>query len=342
MRSKVSVKRSPPKSRFEISIRELEARLAKSELPRTQRRVLDHALEALHEDDRALWVDVPWSELERGALASDSARTAALVFTKPLLLQHALLLRHDKMLGVEQKRDHQIYVFLEAVRARDLCSVPDTLAIFAKGLTVKRLASFESPDGHAEVAGHLKAPMVLANVAGGGVRVAPGTHIEVGAYARQIRGLPKGTSAVKHASLRALLPFLEDDGDHEGEDPWAIAFDLVESGRPFPKNTKKRGQKDAARKQAVPSVRGKTFAFTGKIADRWITMAMAKDSVVYGGGKVATTITPDVDYLVVGDKASPLIGTGPKTAFFERAEQLNARGAKIMIVREEYFFAMKK
>jgi len=326
------------KSRFEIGVAELRTRVAGADLPKGPRAVLLHALKHAREGDVAQWVDVPFAKLDRKELrAADPARTVAMVFTKPFVTKDALLLT-DSYLGGRAQRDGMAYLFLEEVRARDVCSVPETLAIFAKGLVVKRLASFDSPDGHAEVAGRLVAPYVVSNVSGGGLYLAPGTAVEIGAYARFVKGLPRGTTTVKHDTLREMLPFLDEDA--EDVDAWELMLELVETGKPFP--TMKQAAAAAKAKAKLPSVRGKTFAFAGKIAFAYATMKTAKDCVTHGGGKVASTVTPEVDYLVIGDVKSALLGEGPKTELHRKAEALNAKGARIAIVREDVFWDLKK
>jgi hypothetical protein len=86
--------------------------------------------------------------------------------------------------------------------------------------------------------------------------------------------------------------------------------------------------------------RGKKFLFTGKLST--ISRDIAKQRVAYLGGKVASSVSKDLDYLVVGDDGSPLYGAGIKGEKLVAAEKLIASGAKLQIISENAFLTMAK
>ncbi len=210
-----AVAKGPKPSRFAVPLAVLRDRLFASDIP-AKRWGLSKALEfarILESEPNALglWIDEPWDKLSPKDFRTPPNDVVAAVFTKPVQTQRSLVLRDQDLFGFRGDRDGFTFVFLDAVRARDLCQVPDALAIFARGLTVARLASFDGGDCSTTIAGHLKAPYVLSGVGGGWANIEPKTVVEVGAYASYIRGLPKGTKALKHRSLEAMLPFLAEE-----------------------------------------------------------------------------------------------------------------------------------
>lgn len=82
----------------------------------------------------------------------------------------------------------------------------------------------------------------------------------------------------------------------------------------------------------------KTFLFTGKLAT--MTRAEAQKKVEGGNGKSAGSVTKTLDYLVIGDDGSPLLGDGSKSSKHKKAESLNADGSNIAIISETAFLQM--
>ena len=83
---------------------------------------------------------------------------------------------------------------------------------------------------------------------------------------------------------------------------------------------------------------GKTVVFTGGMAvmDR----KTAQKRVQALGGKCPSGVSADLDYLVVGDEGSPLIGDGEKSTKHKAADKLIAKGAKVKIISETDFLKM--
>ncbi|NOJ80395.1 BRCT domain-containing protein [Myxococcus xanthus] len=310
-----------------LTVGEALDRLAGLNLPRPARAALKGA--PLGRTDPALWVAKP------SRVTCPSPGPALVVVSGTVTTTRAVVLRTRDIFGFDAARDGIVYVFLGPVRARDVCVVPDTLAIFAGGLRADRVACFDAPDAHTFVAKSLAAPYVVSRTSGGGVDVESGAKVRIGACAGKVAGLPRDVKPKKHASLGAMLPFL---GDDEREDPWERVVDFAASGRAFPKTNAAMAKK----KTKTSDVRGKTFFFTGRLASRYATMKDAQRIVEIQGGTLATKVSKDVDFLVVGDNRSPLLGQGPKSKPLLEAEALNARGAQIVIVREDVFWDMKK
>ena len=70
---------------------------------------------------------------------------------------------------------------------------------------------------------------------------------------------------------------------------------------------------------------GASFLFTGKLAT--MQRKEAEDKVRRAGGTAASSVTPKLHYLVIGDEGSPLYGHGKKGAKQLKGEELNAAGA---------------
>jgi hypothetical protein len=284
-------------------------------------------------DALGLWIDEPWDTLSPKDLRAPPTKIVAAVFTRPINTKRSLVLREQDLFGFRAERDGTFTaVFLGPVRARDLCQVPETLAVFAKGLTVDRIASFDGGDSHTAIGGRLKAPYVVSGVGGGWAELERKTVVSIGDYARYIRGLPKGTKAVKHRSLAAMLPFLAEEAKESAA--WEVIDSFIESDREIPK---KRAFKVTPRRPN--ELRDKTFVFVGRMG---FPGAMVREIVEHNGGIVATAVTPAVNYLVISDAKSALLGAGPKRKAHLTAEALNKKGASIAIIREERFWKLKK
>jgi photosystem II stability/assembly factor-like uncharacterized protein len=85
---------------------------------------------------------------------------------------------------------------------------------------------------------------------------------------------------------------------------------------------------------------GKSFCFTGKL--KRMTRAQAKTRAEQLGGVSKSSVTKDLDYLVVGDEGSPLFGAGKKGSKIIAAEKLRAAGASLQIISETVFGGLKK
>lgn len=328
--------RPPKPGPYQVSLATLRDRLAASEVPPKMwglRDTLSFERTLKYEPDAVgLWVDKPWHDLRPAALRCSPSKTVAVVFTKPIDTERSLVLSSGAFLGFELERDELICVFLAPVKVRDFCTVPGTLAVFARGLTVSRIASFDGPDCHTSVGGHLKAPYVASGISGAAVFLEPNTKVVVKEYARHIYGLPKNLKVVKHPSLKSMWPFLGKRADDQ--ETWAVVSDFIDTNQEIPKGA-------AVHKPPSPKpnhIRGNTFMFSGRLE---LPSALVKTMVKELGGAVATKMTPQLSYLVVGDARSALRKQGPKSSPQLAAEALNTKGASIKIIREEAFWAMK-
>jgi hypothetical protein len=86
--------------------------------------------------------------------------------------------------------------------------------------------------------------------------------------------------------------------------------------------------------------KGKSFLFTGKLAT--MSRAEAKQRITKIGGVTASSVTKNLDFLVVGDDGSPLYGAGTKGEKQLAAEKLIAAGAKLQIISENAFLSLGK
>jgi DNA ligase (NAD+) len=82
---------------------------------------------------------------------------------------------------------------------------------------------------------------------------------------------------------------------------------------------------------------GKTFLFTGKLAS--MERSEAEKKVTDEGGEIASGVTKDLDYLVIGSEGYKNREKGNK---WIKAEQLMEKGAKIQIISEEEFLKKVK
>ncbi len=87
-------------------------------------------------------------------------------------------------------------------------------------------------------------------------------------------------------------------------------------------------------------IAGKSFAFTGHFTT--MTSELARETVLNKGGSVPSSVTKTLDYLVVGNRESPLLnnGDGKRGKKFVKAEELNERDANIQLVTEGNFIDM--
>lgn len=80
---------------------------------------------------------------------------------------------------------------------------------------------------------------------------------------------------------------------------------------------------------------GKSFVFTGKLAS--MERKAAQDLVKSRGGSAPSGVSKTLDYLVVGDDGSPLLGGGAVSSKQKKAEQLQSEGATVAIITEARF-----
>lgn len=83
---------------------------------------------------------------------------------------------------------------------------------------------------------------------------------------------------------------------------------------------------------------GKSVVFTGKMAT--LERKAAQKKVKDLGGKAPSSVTKDLDILVIGDDGSPLLGSGNMSTKHKSAEKLIAKGASIQIISESDFIKM--
>jgi DNA ligase (NAD+) len=83
---------------------------------------------------------------------------------------------------------------------------------------------------------------------------------------------------------------------------------------------------------------GSSVVFTGTLASMGRTQAQRR--VREAGGESPPDVTRDLDFLVVGDKGSPLLGGGRKSSKQTKAEEYNRTGSTIRIIGEAEFFAL--
>ena len=83
---------------------------------------------------------------------------------------------------------------------------------------------------------------------------------------------------------------------------------------------------------------GKSVVFTGKMAS--LDRKSAQKRVKALGGKTPSSVTQDLDILVIGDEGSPLLGDGKMSTKHKAAEKLIAKGASIAIMTEADFLKL--
>lgn len=93
-----------------------------------------------------------------------------------------------------------------------------------------------------------------------------------------------------------------------------------------------------AERTADDPIAGHSFVFTGGL----LTMPReaAQKLVRDRGGLTPSSVAKTLDYLVVGDKDSPLLGQGKLSTKHKAADRLVAAGAPVRIIRESEFLAM--
>lgn len=99
-----------------------------------------------------------------------------------------------------------------------------------------------------------------------------------------------------------------------------------------------KGAVTAAPAVAAIDPKGKKFLFTGKLAT--MSRDEAKARVAKIGGLTASSVSKDLDYLVIGDEGSPLYGAGAKGDKMLAAEKLIASGAALQIISENAFLSI--
>ena len=80
---------------------------------------------------------------------------------------------------------------------------------------------------------------------------------------------------------------------------------------------------------------GKSFVFTGKLAH--MTRKEAQALVTSQGGSTPSGVSVALDYLVIGDDGSPLLGEGRMSSKHRKAEELVQSGSTIQIITERAF-----
>ncbi len=171
----------------------------------------------LRRGEGALWVKGAWKPPRKPV--ADLSRVALIVFEDPVATDRSLVLRQDELAGGFAARDEVGLIFLGAVRARDVVSVPGVIALFTAGLHVDRVGVFDGDDGHVQIAKYLRAPLVVSGLSGGGALLTKGTEVRLNAYAGHIAKLPRG-SGRRARSLAELFPFMA--ARAEDFSPWEI------------------------------------------------------------------------------------------------------------------------
>ena len=88
----------------------------------------------------------------------------------------------------------------------------------------------------------------------------------------------------------------------------------------------------------VAPLADRSFVFTGALAT--MDRKRAQQLVRQRGGATPSSVSGALDYLVVGDKGSPLLGEGKASSKQKKAEKLVAGGARIQIITEAAFLEM--
>jgi len=83
---------------------------------------------------------------------------------------------------------------------------------------------------------------------------------------------------------------------------------------------------------------GKSVVFTGTLAT--LDRKSAQGHVRELGGTTPSGVTRDLDYLVIGDKGSPLLGDGARSSKHKKADKLVADGAALEIITETRFLQL--
>ncbi len=83
---------------------------------------------------------------------------------------------------------------------------------------------------------------------------------------------------------------------------------------------------------------GRSVVFTGGMAQ--MDRKTAQKRVQAVGGKTPSGVSAELDYLVIGDEGSPLLGGGEKSSKHKSADKLVAKGSKLQIISETDFLKM--
>ncbi len=129
----------------------------------------------------------------------------------------------------------------------------------------------------------------------------------------------------------------------DGIAPWKAKTKKVATKKVAAKKaTKKVAKKKTvvAKKKTAGGTVGRSYLFTGTLAS--MVRAEAKAKVTALGGTVAGSVNKELDYLVVGDRGSPLFGEGKKGSKIIAAEKLIDGGAALQIISETDFLALRK
>lgn len=85
---------------------------------------------------------------------------------------------------------------------------------------------------------------------------------------------------------------------------------------------------------------GKRFVFTGAFPG--VPRSEAQKIVEAKGGKVTTTVSKKTDYVIIGLEDTAVVGADTKSAKIEKAEELNASGCSIQLIKAEKFIQAAK
>ncbi|MGD9213048.1 MAG: hypothetical protein PVI90_19855, partial [Desulfobacteraceae bacterium] len=100
----------------------------------------------------------------------------------------------------------------------------------------------------------------------------------------------------------------------------------------------KKTEPDSPGEEITVDFENTSFLFTGKMAT--MPRKTAQTRVKQANGKIASGVSPNLNYLVIGDEGSPLYGSGRKGSKQVKAENLNTQGGKIKIISETAFLKM--
>ncbi len=89
---------------------------------------------------------------------------------------------------------------------------------------------------------------------------------------------------------------------------------------------------------AAHPLAGKSVVFTGKLAH--MDRKSAQQKVRAAGGTTPSGVTRDLDFLVIGDDGSPLLGDGARSSKHKTADKYVAEGAPLRIITETEFLRL--
>ncbi|HEY4222573.1 MAG TPA: NAD-dependent DNA ligase LigA [Myxococcota bacterium] len=158
----------------------------------------------------------------------------------------------------------------------------------------------------------------------------------IGATAADKLATAFGSIAKVRKASKADLANIDGIGDEVGE---AIVRGLDESKHVIDELLKEVKIVEAeAPSDTSNALFGKTVVFTGGMEK--MDRKTAQKRVVAVGGKCPSGVSADLDYLVIGDEGSPLLGGGAKSSKHTSADKLVAKGAKLKIISETDFLKM--